>query len=140
MKPRRLHEGRDRPRDVLPAMQWLGRHFDSAFRFIYVYDPTWVEGRSIRGMAEQFERAIQDVKPPSVEERFAKIKEEDLQGLDVTLETAQGRPSEQVVARANQLPADLVVLATRDGLGSVSRRVVNETKCSVLAVPSTGPL
>ena len=53
----------------------------------------------------------------------------------MTLETAQGYPSLQVISRANQLPADLVLLATRDGLGSVSRKVITDAKCSVLAVP-----
>ncbi|MEZ6131275.1 MAG: universal stress protein [Planctomycetaceae bacterium] len=129
------HDFYDRPQAVLPAMRWLNRQFNSAFRFLYVYDPTWAEGRSVRGMQEQFERAVRNVKFLSVEERFAKVKSEDLQGLDVTLETAQGYPSEQVVTRANHMPADLVLLATRDGLGSVSRKVVSDAKCSVLAVP-----
>lgn len=129
------HDFYDRPRTILPAMQWLARDFNAAFRFLYVYDPTWAEGRSIHGMQEQFERVVQNAKVLSVEERFAKLKEEYLPGLDVTLETAQGYPSEEVVTRANHLPADLLLLATRDGLGSVSRKVVSDAKCSVLAVP-----
>lgn len=129
------HDFYHRPRAVLPAMRWLNRQFNSAFRFLYVYDPTWAEGRPVRGMQEQFARAVRNVKFLSVEERFAKVKAEDLQGLDVTLETAQGYPSERVVTRANHMPADLVLLATRDGLASVSRKVVSDAKCSVLAVP-----
>ena len=129
------HDFYDRPRTVQPAMQWLDKQFSSTFRFLYVYDPTWAEGHSIRGMQERFERTVQNVNFLSVEERFAKVKDEDLQGLDVTLETAQGYPSGQVVMRANRLPADLVLLATREGLGSVSRKVVSDAKCSVLTVP-----
>ena len=130
------HDFYDRPRAVLPAMQWLDKQFSSAFRFLYVYDPMWAEGRSIRGMRETFERTVQNVGFLTVEERFAKVKAEDLQGLDATFETAQGYPSSQVVMRANRLPADLVLLSTREGLGSVSRRVVSDVTCSVLTVPS----
>ena len=75
--------------------------------------------------------------PLSIEERFAKLVDEDLQGLDATLETAQGIPSVQVVQRTNQISVDLVLLGKREGLGSVARSVTREAKCSVLAVPVT---
>ena len=70
-----------------------------------------------------------------MEERFAKLVHEDLHGLDVTLETAQGYPSQQVVQQANHLPADLVFVGKREGLGSVARAVTREASCSVLTVP-----
>lgn len=129
------HDFDDRPRAILPALDWINRQFSSAFRFLYVYDPEWATGWSIRGMKEEFERVVQNVRFLPVEERFAQVKKEDLHGLDVTLETAQGYPSKQVVARANNLPADLVLLATRDGLDSVSREVTGDARCSVLVVP-----
>ena len=129
------HDFYDRPRTTLPAMRWLDSQFSSVFRFLYVYDPTWATATSIPGIEVQFERAFRNVPTLSVEERFAKVKDDDLQGLDVTFETAQGYPSQQVVQRANDLLADLVLLATRDGLGSVSRKVITDARCSVLAVP-----
>lgn len=129
------HDFYDASPTTLPAMRWLDSQFGSAFRFLYVYDPSWAAGRSIRGMEEQFERAVKNMQCLSVEERFTQAKDEYLQGLDVTLETAQGHPPEQVVQRARDRSSDLVLLATRGGLGSVSRKVITNAKCSVLAVP-----
>ena len=70
-----------------------------------------------------------------MEERFAKLVHEDLHGLDVTLETAQGYPSQQVVQQSNNLAAYLVFVGKREGLGSVARSVTREASCSVLTVP-----
>lgn len=139
LKPRTVltpHDFYDRPRDVVPAMQWLNRHFHSTFHFLHVYDTMWAQGNSINGIHGPLGRALSEGKFLPVEERFARVKEVELQGLTVTLETAQGYPSEQVVIRANHMPADLVLLPVRDGLGSVSRKVLSDAKCSVLAVPS----
>ena len=139
----------DRPQMAVSTMRWLDSQFNSAFRLLYVYDSqfnsafrllyvydqTRASGQSIRGMEEHCESDVKNVPFQSAEERFAKIRDESLQGLKVTLETSKGYPSEQVVQRACDLPADLVLLSTHDGLGSVSRRVITEAKCSVLAVP-----
>lgn len=133
------HDFYDRPQAILPAMRWLDRHYSSAFRFLHVYDPSLATGsQSVRGMEQQFALALKSPNAMSIEDRFAKLVDEDLQGLDVILETAQGIPSQQVVQRANQLPADLVLLGKRDGLGSVARTVIREAKCSVLTIPASG--
>ncbi|MFG0335567.1 MAG: universal stress protein [Maioricimonas sp. JB049] len=129
------HDFHERPQAVLPALKWLDRQFSPDVRFLYVYDPTWATAHAVGGMPLRFEHIAPGVKTLSIEDRFEKVRSEDLAGLDVTLETALGYPSEQVVSRANDLPADLVVIATRDGLGSVSRRVTREATCSVLVVP-----
>lgn len=129
------HDFYDPPRTVLPAMRWLDRHFGSAFRFLHVYDPWWTDAQSMRGMEQQFALALKSAQSLSIEDRFTKLVDEELSNLDVTLETAQGYPSRQVVHRANHLPADLVLLGKRDGLGSVARGVTREAECSVLTVP-----
>lgn len=129
------HDFYDRPSAVLPMMRWLGKHFQSSFRFLHVYDPSWTESQSISGMEQQFAMALKSSQTPSVEERFAKLVSEELSGLDVTLETAQGFPSQQAVHRAHQLKADLVLLEKLDGLGGVARAVTRDAKCSVLTVP-----
>ena len=131
------HDFYDRPHAILPAMRWLDSSFNSAFHFLHVYDPSLAtSSQSVRGMEQRFAVALKSVNMMSVEERFAKLVDEDLHGLDVTLETAQGFPSQQVVQRANQPSVDLVLLGKRDGLGSVARSVTREAKCSVLTIPS----
>ena len=78
---------------------------------------------------------MESIQSFSVEGRFAELVTDELQGLDVTLETAQGFPSQEIVQRANRLPTDLVLLGKLEGLGGVARFVIRETKCSVLTVP-----
>lgn len=129
------HDFHDRPKAVLPAMRWLNIHFNSTFRFLHVYDPDWTNAFSIRGLEEQISQVMRNYQALSVEQRFAIYTDDELGGIDVTLETAQGFPSQQVVQRSNHLPADLVLLGKRDGLGSVSRSVIREARCSVLAMP-----
>jgi nucleotide-binding universal stress UspA family protein len=131
------HDFYGRPRTILPAMRWVASQFNCEFRFLHVYDPSWANSQSVRGMEQQFAQMLKSTPSLSIEERFAKLVDEDLQGLDATLETAQGIPSVQVVQRINHMPADLVLLGKREGLGSVARSVIREAKCSVLTVPVT---
>ncbi|MCA9075865.1 MAG: universal stress protein [Planctomycetaceae bacterium] len=125
----------DRPRAVLPAMRWLNSHFHPKFRFLHVYDPRLNNLQSIRGLEGQIAKIMESIQSFSVEGRFAELVTDELQGLDVTLETAQGFPSQEIVQRANRLPTDLVLLGKLEGLGGVARFVIRETKCSVLTVP-----
>lgn len=127
------HDFYDQPRAILPTVRWLATNFDSEFHFFHVYDPSWADFHSVRSMESQFAKALKVA--PTVEERFAKLVESELQGINAKLETAQGLPAMQVVQRANQLPADLVLVGKRAGLGSVARSVVREASCCVLTVP-----
>lgn len=131
------HDFYDRPRTIVPTIRWLARHFNCEFRFLHVYDPSWANSQTVRGVDRWFAQALRRTQSRTVEERFAELADEDLQGLNASLETAQGYPSRQVVQRANQLPAGLVLLSKREGLGSVARSVIREAKCSVLTVPVT---
>ena len=125
----------DRPRAVLPAMRWLNSQFQSKFRFLHVYDPRLNNLQSIRGLEGQLTKILESIQSFSFEERFAELKTDELSGLDVTLETAQGFPSQEILQRANRPPTDLVLLGKQEGLGGVARFVIRETKCSVLTVP-----
>ncbi len=128
------HDFYDPPTTVLPAMEMLAAHFDSSFRFVYVYqsqtyndDPVrvWIDNISHSGGAGT----------QTVEDRFAMLVRGPLAGLDATLEKCQGIPALQAVQRAKDLPADLVLIGKLDGLCGVARHVVREANCSVLTVP-----
>src|SRR5690606_32635828 len=93
--------------------------------------------QSVLGIEPLFAQTFKGTQTLSIEERFAMLVNEDLQGLNVTLETAQGIPSVQILQRIKQIPADLVLLGKREGLGSVARSVTRDAKCSVLTVPVT---
>lgn len=68
-----------------------------------------------------------------------KTTEESLPG--VTAEVRDGRPAEVILARARELPADMIVMGTRGTagldyflLGSVAERTLRKAECPVLVV------
>jgi nucleotide-binding universal stress UspA family protein len=67
--------------------------------------------------------------------------------LPADVEVREGVPAQEILKRAGELPADLLVLGThgRGGfekwmLGSVTERVLRKSRCSVLTVPARGAL
>ena len=67
--------------------------------------------------------------------------------LPAEVEVREGVPAEEILKRARDLPADLLVIGThgRGGfekwvLGSVTERVLRKARCPVLAVPARGAL
>jgi nucleotide-binding universal stress UspA family protein len=67
--------------------------------------------------------------------------------LPADVEVREGAPAREIVKRASELPADLLVIGThgRGGfekwvLGSVTERVLRKARCAVLTVPARGPL
>lgn len=126
------HDFYDRPQAVIPAIRLLSQLFDAKFRFLHVYDRSAQELPTIRAMEEQFMRAGSF---GTVEERFAKLVEEELAGVDADLETTEGIPSLQVVQRGKELRADLILLGKREGMGSVAREATRQAACSVMTVP-----
>jgi nucleotide-binding universal stress UspA family protein len=75
------------------------------------------------------------------------VKRAGVDNVPVDVEVRKGAPAEQIVKRATELPADMVVIANhgRGGfekwvLGSVTERVLRQARCPVLTVPARGPL
>jgi nucleotide-binding universal stress UspA family protein len=67
--------------------------------------------------------------------------------LRADVEVREGAPGPEILKRATELPADLLVIGThgRGGfekwvLGSVTERVLRKARCPVLTVPARGPL
>ncbi|WP_417849761.1 universal stress protein [Thalassoglobus sp.] len=129
------HDFFDHSLAIAPAMKWLDEDCRPSYRLLHVYESSHNFSESALGKRPHFEKILKNLQSLSVESRFVELIEDELSGLDVTLETAQGIPSEQVVQRANYLETDLVMLGKRDSLGSVSRSVIREARCSVLTVP-----
>jgi nucleotide-binding universal stress UspA family protein len=78
-----------------------------------------------------------------IEDQSRKISAQDLGCLTVT---AQGNPSDEIVAYADKIGADLIVVGThgRSGLsrailGSVAEHVLRKARTPVLVVPSLTP-
>lgn len=65
-------------------------------------------------------------------------------GIPFTTEVVAGRPADEIVAYADSVGADLIVIGSRGRgavtgalLGSVSREVLHESRTPVVVVPST---
>jgi nucleotide-binding universal stress UspA family protein len=67
--------------------------------------------------------------------------------VPIQVEVRQGAPADEIVKRAAELPADLLVIGTHGHggfekwvLGSVTERVLRRARCPVLTVPARGRL
>ena len=125
----------EEPAEILPAIRFLSSHFQCSFRFIYVYEP--VPARNFP-VVESIREFLTDTPKKPIEDRFAELISSKLSDVDATLETCQGVPSVEIVSRARELQADLVLVGTPSELGSVSQNVTRHAPCSVLTVPNPG--
>jgi nucleotide-binding universal stress UspA family protein len=115
---------------TLPAVQFLATHYGCTFRFLFVYES--YPGRI--GLYEKMWKGIAS-RPKSTEQQFAELKQNELAGIDVELETCDGIPAVEIVHRARDLEADLIVIGTHGTLGSVPQNVTREAHCPILIVP-----
>ena len=72
----------------------------------------------------------------TTEQHFTELKQNELSGIDVDLESCQGVPAVEIVHRARDTEADLIVIGTHDTLGSVAQNVTRQAHCPVLTVPT----
>ncbi len=97
---------------TFPTVRFLATHYRYAFRW-----------KAIAGRTE------------STEQYFTALKQSELADIDVVLHTCQGVPAAEIVHRARDMDAVLIVIGTHGTLGSVAQNVTREVHCSVLTVP-----
>ena len=114
----------------LRAVRFLATHYGCAFKFLFVYE-TYPDRIALY---EKMRRAVAG-RPKTTEQRFAALKQSELADIDVELDTCQGVPAVEIVHRAGELEADLVIIGTDGAHGSVAHKVTRETHCPVLMVP-----
>jgi nucleotide-binding universal stress UspA family protein len=117
-------------RAALPAARCLRQSFDCRFVFLNVHDPT----PQHPPVYERIRRALHSVRHQEAS-RFRELARVELPAAEVAFENAEGAPHLEIVRRARELKADLVLLGTRGLLGSVAQSVAREAPCSVMAVP-----
>jgi nucleotide-binding universal stress UspA family protein len=88
----------------LRAVRFLTSHYGCAFKFLFVYEthPDRI------GLYEKMWKATAS-RPETTEQRFAELKQSELAGIDVELDTCQGVPAAEIVHRAAEMEADLIV-------------------------------
>ncbi len=123
---------------ALPQAALVARQFGAALHLVHVLErpedvPWW--------LAEQEYHARRGALEDEAKAHLRKTVETFFPDVDVTPHLRIGSPSQQILAAADELKADLVVIAThgRGGLsrllfGSVAGNVVRESPCPVMTV------
>ncbi len=114
---------------VLPVVRMLAEHFHCAFTFLYVHG----HSRGSAPFLARLRRTRED-DTSHVEQQFKDIRERELPGVDARLMTAHGVVYEEVLRVADEIGADLALLATHGLLGALSQNVLRALHCSVLTV------
>ena len=114
---------------VLSAIRFLASGFGCRFTLLYVEEPR----RERVPFTTRLRELLSD-SPKRVEDRFAKLKEDELGETDVTLAKREGVPYVEIVRHAKETGADLVLISTHGVLGSVAQNVVRDAPCSVLTM------
>jgi len=116
---------------AIPTLQFLGASYNCALRLLFIQ-------KIVPDRISWLQR-IWSEKPHSneaVEQRFADLVADELDGCDVKWEICQAVPEVEIGSRARNTKADLVVIGARSALGRVSQTVIRLSHCPVLAVPS----
>jgi nucleotide-binding universal stress UspA family protein len=129
---------------VLPVIRFLAENFTPRFVFFFAIEPVYPFFGETAGHAsyEFIQQTIKDA-PKFAGTKFDELRQEELAGVNVSLEFGDGVPPAEIIERARKLRADLVVMATHGWtgfrhffLGSVAETVVRKAPCSVLTVRS----
>lgn len=116
--------------ESIRAVRFLATHYGSALEFLFVYKMS--AGR--KGIYSKMWKDFAD--PPNMaEQRFAKLKQSELSRYDVRMEFCRGEPAMEIIRRARDAKADLIVIDRHGTLGSVAQKVATEAHCPVLVVP-----
>lgn len=116
----------------------FARTFGSKIEVLHVYHlGYWVTVEAVT-FPEAVEEDIRAVVGQKLSAWAEHAKEE---GIDATTSSVFGTPSQSILQRAEELPADLIVMGTRGLgavkhmlLGSVAERCVRGARCPVLTV------
>lgn len=117
-------------RASLPAVRFLRQNFSARFEFLLVTGPPRVR-------RDYFNTVFQAVgfAQPSLEERFAALRQDELPGVDACFLVREGAPAAEILHHATLARADLILLGTTRLVGSVAQAVVRDTSISTLVLP-----
>jgi nucleotide-binding universal stress UspA family protein len=144
--PRRILAAMDESESAPSVLAWAGalaERFDASGEVVHAVEPPGIPvDQALFGSNEEYERAREEV----VERARSWTRQAmDTGGLDFARFEARagyGRAEEVIVAAAEAFDPELVVIGSRGAtpaqammLGSVSRRVVEASRCPVFVVP-----
>jgi nucleotide-binding universal stress UspA family protein len=151
------HELRDHPpRKILAAvdesdsapevLSWaraLAEHFGATGRVVHAVEPPGIPvDQALFGSSEEYERARAKVEERAGERVRGAMEKAGLSSSRFDARTEYGRAEEVIVGAAEALEPELIVIGSRGTthgqammVGSVSRRVIEASKCPVFVIP-----
>lgn len=126
---------------VFPLVRFLADEYGTRFTFVYVLEPIPYTISSPSSFALSSIRDAAFAAPDVAKKRFARLKKEQLKGVQAELVVCEGVPVTEVLNVAKEKKSDLILTATHGwtgfkhlALGSVAEKVVRHAPCSVLTV------
>ena len=126
-------------KQVIECALALARSLDGSIELVHVREPFVYAIAGQYGPSPEQEQALVDWVEQSLEEASGEISRARIPCVTTSL---YGAPAREIVAHADKVGADLIVVGThgRGGithaiLGSVAERIVQKAKRPVLAVP-----
>lgn len=148
--PRRILVAVDQPEGARPVLAWasaLAERFDATGTVVTVVEPPGIPAdQTLFSSEADFEDARNHVVERARERAHATMEEARVNPDRFIADARYGRPEDEIIAVAHDLGADLIVLGTRGAshgralmVGSVSRRVIEASRCPVFVVPPDSP-
>jgi nucleotide-binding universal stress UspA family protein len=126
---------------VFPLVRFLAEAYGTRFTFVYVLEPIPYTISSPSSFALSSIRDAAFAAPDVARKRFAKLKKEQLTGVDAEIVVCEGAPVTEILNLAKEKAPDVILSATHGwtgfkhlALGSVAEKVVRHAPCSVLTV------
>ncbi len=113
---------------TFPLLRFLSSHYDCSIRLLFV-----------QGLRSQWFKKITGANSyqiKNLEKHFDELIAEELPNLDVELEICQGLPEFELGFRASNAAADLILIGTYGSLGQLTKSIIRQAKCPVMAIPS----
>ena len=139
--PAALAGGIDEPKSVLvpfdfsdkaeatfPVLRLLATQYQFSIKLLFV--------QTFRSHWLQRLTQTNEYEIMTFEKQFDELIEAELPSHDVELEFCQGIPEYEFGNRACNADADLIVIGTYERLGSLTKCIIRQAQCPVLAVPT----
>lgn len=112
---------------TFPALRFLDKHYQCSFRLLLV--------QTFRSHWFQKTMRANEIQIQSFEKAFEELIATELTDLEVELEIQQGQAEMEFCRRACGAEFDLIVIGTYGRLGHLTKDIIRNSKCPIMAVP-----
>ena len=117
----------DKATTTFPALRFLSKHYQCSFRLLFI--------QTFRCHWFQAVMDGNEIQIQSFEKKYEELIATELSTLKVELEIHQGLREMEFCNRATDSSTDLIVIGTYGRLGRLTKGIIRNSKCPVMAVP-----